>query len=68
MVEHRVEQDIQEVSVTVEDVQRVLELGRILLSVLTPEEIEQLQILLNVEIPEGEKVTLVSLDVETGSS
>lgn len=34
-------------TVTIEEVNRVLEVGRLLLSVLTPEELEQLQQLLN---------------------
>ena len=36
-----------ECQVTVEDVNRLLEVGRLLFSVLTPEEIEQLQELLS---------------------
>lgn len=36
-----------ETAVTIEEVNRVLEVGRLLLSVLTPEELEQLQQLLN---------------------
>jgi hypothetical protein len=68
MVEQIVKQDFQEASVTVEDVQRVLELGRLLLSVLTPEELEQLRLLLNGDMHEVEKVTLVSLDAGAGSS
>jgi len=68
MVEQQHEQDIEKPPVTVEDVQRVLEVGRILLSVLTPEELEQLRILLNEGNIEQEMVTPVSLDVEAGSS
>jgi len=37
----------KEKSVTVEDVNRLLEVGRLLFSVLTPEEIEELQELLS---------------------
>ncbi len=43
MVEEINEQVSQETPVTLEDVQRVLEVGRLLLSVLTPEELEELQ-------------------------
>ena len=38
-----------EKQVTVEDVNRLLEVGRLLFSVLTPEEIEQLQELLSTQ-------------------
>ena len=39
-------------TVTVADVNRVLEVGRLLISVLTPEELEELQQLLNGDISE----------------
>jgi len=68
MVEQRVEPEFRESTVTVEDVQRVLELGRILLSALTAEELGQLRILLNGEMLEEEKVTPASLDAKVGSS
>lgn len=38
---------------TIEEVNRVLEVGRLLLSVLTPEELDQLQQLLNNQPIEG---------------
>ncbi len=41
-------------AVTVEDVNRVLEVGRMFLSVLTKEEIEELQEILSNQIPEKE--------------
>ncbi len=40
-------------TVTIEEVNRVLEVGRLLLSVLTPEELDQLQQLLNNQSIEG---------------
>ncbi len=43
MVEIANEQRSQEVPVTLEDIKRVLEVGRLLLSVLTPEELEELR-------------------------
>lgn len=39
-----------ELEVTVEEVNRVLEVGRLLLSVLTQEELEELQALLHGEV------------------
>lgn len=68
MVEQCIELDNGELAVSIDDVQRVLELGRILLSVLTPEELEQLQKLLVDEAMGKEKVTLVSLDGKSSSS
>ena len=60
--------------VTLEDLERVLAVGRLLLSVLTPEEIERLQHCLATGIPfsiddpkpDAKKVTLASLDAFTG--
>ncbi len=40
-------------TVTIEEVNRVVEVGRLLLSVLTPEELDQLQHLLNSQSIEG---------------
>lgn len=45
MIEQIIEESPSEPIVTVEEVNRVLELGRLLLTVLTPEELEQLQVL-----------------------
>ncbi|MCB2160515.1 hypothetical protein KQH40_00345 [bacterium] len=42
-----------EKKITVEDVNRVLEVGRLLFSVLTPEEIEELQKLLSPQKGNG---------------
>jgi hypothetical protein len=46
MSEDRTDHKQIQPKVTIEDVNRVLEVGRLLLSVLTPEEIEELQALL----------------------
>lgn len=43
MVEQVIKTLKPETQVTVEDVKRVLEVGRLLLSVLTPDELEELQ-------------------------
>jgi hypothetical protein len=59
-----VDQQLEQESITIEDVQRVLEVGRILLSVLTQEEIELLQELLSENNTIQEKVTLASLDAD----
>ena len=48
-----VKQKAETQKVTVENVNRLLEVGRLLFSVLTPEEIEQLQELLSVSKPIG---------------
>jgi len=47
MVSEKADESSKEKSVTVEDVNRFLDVGRLLLSVLTPEEIEALQEYLN---------------------
>ena len=49
MKTHTKETNAKQEQVTVEDVNRLLEVGRLLFSVLTPEEIEELQELLSTK-------------------
>lgn len=57
-------------TITIEEVNRVLEVGRLLLSVLTPEELEQLQQLLSDQ-PINDLFTLLvssTSESETGNT
>lgn len=59
-----------ESTVTIEEVNRVLEVGRLLLSVLTPEELEQLQQLLNNQSIDSlfNTTTASTADAEIGNT
>jgi hypothetical protein len=54
MTAKTVTENAPELSITIDDVNRVLEVGRLLFSVLTPDEIEQLRQFLLERIAESE--------------
>ncbi len=59
-----------ELTVTIEDVNRLLDTGRLLLSVLTPEELDQFQQLMDSHVIENQFIDLSSskCDSEIGNT
>jgi len=54
--------------VTVEDVKRVLEVGRILLAVLTPQELDQLQQIMSSQMVDELNISSLYSEAELGNT
>lgn len=68
MAEHLVPADPIKPEVTVEDVKRVQEIGRILLAVLTPQELDQLQQIMSSQMVDELNISSLFSEAELGNT
>ena len=68
MAEQLVPADPIKPEVTVEDVKRVLEVGRILLAVLTPQELDQLQQIMSNQMVDEINISSLYSEAELGNT
>ena len=68
MAEQLVPADPIKPEVTVDDVKRVLEVGRILLAVLTPQELDQLQQIKSSQMVDGLNISSLYSEAELGNT